>query len=225
MNDIVRAWVDGWVVSRGAAPPAAEPWGWTIDVGHLEHASRHVLGAVNEGVEEAVVRKVADSVTGAGVWLKAFRDPSETAAWLDGAWWIDPEPGYLMSVPLEASAAPPPAPDGHRLRRWQVGGTTRVMIAAPDGSLAARGQIAVTGPTAVADQIETAPAHRRKGLGSVVMRTLQHAAAEQGARTGVLAGTPAGRALYASLGWRTVAPLTSAKFLGRGGETAGREAS
>ncbi|MFE9229703.1 GNAT family N-acetyltransferase [Streptomyces massasporeus] len=54
------------------------------------------------------------------------------------------------------------------------------MVAAPDGSLAARGQIAPTGGTAVADQVETAPGHRRKGLGSVVMRTLQNAAVRQG---------------------------------------------
>uniref|UniRef100_UPI000AC6FF97 GNAT family N-acetyltransferase n=1 Tax=Streptomyces sp. NRRL B-24085 TaxID=1709476 RepID=UPI000AC6FF97 len=81
--------------------------------------------------------------------------------------------------------------------------------------LAARGQTAPTGATAVFDRIETAPAHRRRGLGSVVMRTLQGAAAAAGARTGVLAGTPAGRALYESLGWHVQAPLTSAKFVGR----------
>ncbi|CAM5470303.1 GNAT family N-acetyltransferase [Streptomyces afghaniensis] len=210
MDRTVQAWVDGWVVSRGAAPPVTEPWGRTIDVGTNGHVTRHVFGATGDDLDETSVRKVAGAVTGAGVWLKAFRDPSVVAGWLDDSWWIDPEPGYLMTVPLAPGNAPD-VPDGYRLRSWSRGGVTRVMVAAPDGSLAARGQIAPTGATAVADQIETAPEHRRKGLGSLVMRTLQSAAVRQGAHTGVLAGTPAGRGLYEALGWEVVALLTSAK--------------
>ncbi|MFD8236734.1 GNAT family N-acetyltransferase [Streptomyces sp. NPDC059696] len=210
MDSTVQAWVDGWVVSRGAAPPLAEPWGRTIGVGMYGHVTRHVFGATGEDLDEATVRKVAEQVTGQGVWLKAFRDPSVVSGWLDDSWWIDPEPGCLMTVPLVADGTPE-APDGYRLRQWTRGGVTRLMVAAPDGSLAARGQIAPTGVTAVVDQIETAPEHRRKGLGSLVMRTLQNAAARQGARTGVLAGTPAGRGLYEALGWTVVAPLTSAR--------------
>ncbi|WP_405924013.1 GNAT family N-acetyltransferase [Streptomyces sp. NBC_00035] len=223
MDKIVRAWVDGWVVSRGAAPPVVEPWGYTVDVGQPEHVSRHVLGMTNEAVEEATVRKVADGVTGAGVWLKVFAEPSTVGPWLGEGWWIDPEPGYLMSVPLtDASERAAPGsrglgvsvPDGYRLRTWSRGGVTRVLLAAPDGSWAARGQIAPTGETAVVDQIETAARHRRRGLGRLVMRTLTQAAVAQGAVTGVLGGTPDGRALYESLGWRVEATLTSAKFTG-----------
>jgi GNAT superfamily N-acetyltransferase len=187
-----------------------EPWGCTIDVGTNGHVTRHVFGSTGDDLDETTVRKVAGAVTGAGVWLKAFRDPSVVAGWLDGSWWIDPEPGYLMTVPLTSEHAPD-VPDGYRLRSWSRGGVTRVMVAAPDGSLAARGQIVPTGATAVADQIETAPEHRRKGLGSLVMRTLQSAAVRQRAHTGVLAGTPAGRGLYEALGWEVVALLTSAK--------------
>lgn len=213
MDDLVRAWVRGWVVSRGAAPPLTEPWGWTIDVGHLDHVTRHVLGAVDDGVEEAVVRKVAGAVTGLGVWFKVFADPQVVRAWLSPRWWIDPEPGCLMSLPLTTDApTPTPVPEGYRLRTWTRGGVTQVLVTAPDGALAARGQIAPTGATAVVDRIETAPAHRRRGLGGTVVRTLQHAAAARGARTAVLAGTPEGRALYESLGWTFRAPLTSAKF-------------
>lgn len=217
MNGIVRAWVDGWVVSRGAAPPVVEPWGYTIDNGTAAHVTRHVFATTHAEVEEESVRKVADAVTGAGVWLKVFEEASRVAPWLREGWWIDPEPGFLMSVRLDAHEKTPPAaaPDGYRLRTWSRGGVFRVMIAAPDGSWAARGQIAPTGRTAVVDQIETSPAHRRRGLGTVVMRTLTHAALEQGAEVGVLGGTPDGRALYEALGWTVVAPLTSARFDGR----------
>ncbi|MEV5429887.1 GNAT family N-acetyltransferase [Streptomyces sp. NPDC052701] len=220
MDGIVRAWVDGWVVSRGAAPPVEEPWGCTIDVGVEHHVTRHVFGALREETEEAdgaAVRKVAGAVTGTGVWLKVFREPGVVGGWLGAGWWVDPEPGYLMTAPLTPAAGGPALPDGYRLRTWSRGGVIRAMVAAPDGSWAARGQIAPTGATAVADQIETSPAHRRRGLGSAVVRTLQRAAAGRGAETGVLAGTPAGRALYESLGWTVAAPLTSAKFMGPGG--------
>lgn len=210
----MRAWVDGWVVSRGAAPPVVEPWGFTIDMGMAHHVTRHVFSATNGEVDEETVRKVADSVTGAGTWLKVFADAATVGPWLGEGWWIDPDPGFLMTVRLRPRETPAPLPDGYRLRTWSRGGVTRVMVAAPDGSLAARGQIAPTGATAVADRIETSPAHRRRGLGTLVMRTLAQAAIAQGAETGVLAGTPDGRALYASLGWTVTAPLTSVKFTG-----------
>jgi GNAT superfamily N-acetyltransferase len=227
VNQLVRAWVHGWVVSRGAAPPMAETWGYTVDVGLPDHVSRHVLGATNDEVEEATVRKIASAVTGAGVWLKVFAEPTVVGPWLGEGWWVDPEPGYLMSVPLpvprsvslsgsdaRTTAEAPSVPDGYRLRTWSRGGVTRVIVVAPDGSWAARGQITPTGATAVVDQVATSPDHRRKGLGTLVMHTLTRAALDQGAERGVLAGTPAGRALYESLGWTVAAPLTSAKFTG-----------
>lgn len=142
-----------------------------------------------------------------------FAEPSTVEPWLGQGWWIDPQPGYLMSIPL-AAAPPAAAPDGYRLRTWSRGGVTHALLAAPDGSWAARGQIVATGATAVVDQIATAPEHRRRGLGRLVMGTLTRTALAQGAVTGVLAGTPDGRALYESLGWRVEAPLTSAKFTG-----------
>ena len=48
----------------------------------------------------------------------------------------------------------------------------------------------------------TAEAHRRRGLGAFVMRTLADRALEQGAVLGVLGATDAGRALYETLGWK-----------------------
>lgn len=96
------------------------------------------------------------------------------------------------------------------MRTWARGGTTRVLVLTEDGAFAARGQIAVPGPgrPAVVDQVETSPAHRRRGLGSLVMRTLANAAVEVGASAAVLGATIEGRALYESLGWRTDGPLT-----------------
>jgi len=79
------------------------------------------------------------------------------APWLGPEWWIDPEPGHLMTTPLTPIPLPAP-PTGYTARTWTRSGVTR---------------------------------------------------------TGVLAATPAGRALYETLGRHTEATLTSAKFQGR----------
>jgi predicted GNAT family acetyltransferase len=93
------------------------------------------------------------------------------------------------------------------VRTETQGGVTFLRVLADDGALAARGQIAVTGESAVVDQVETEPAHRRRGLGSVVMRRLANIAVERGATTAVLGASVEGKALYESLGWRVRAPL------------------
>lgn len=199
----VDAWVRGWVVSRGAADPVATPWGFTVDVGQVRHATRHVLTAG----DEATVRAVAARVAAPTVWLKVFAEPADVVRWAGPDWQVD-EPGWLMWTALRPAPAPA-VPAGLTLRTWRRGGVVRVLVTADDGSFAARGQVAATGATAVVDQIETAPHHRRKGLGRLVMHTLQQAALDQGAGVAVLGASPDGRALYESLGWHVQAPLVS----------------
>ncbi|SEL91156.1 GNAT family N-acetyltransferase [Streptacidiphilus jiangxiensis] len=199
---IVADWVSGWVVSRGAAEPVTRPWGWTVDVGQPTQVARHVV----VDADEARVREAAAQAQGEGWWLKVFLpEPCEApeaqvCAWL-GPGWASDEAAFLMSVELEdvASGVLPP---GYGLRTWTRGDVVRVLVAAPDGALAARGQMGLAGEVAVADQILTAPAHQRRGLGSVVMRTLQQQALAAGATRAVLGATTQGRALYESLGWR-----------------------
>ncbi|MFJ9626293.1 GNAT family N-acetyltransferase [Streptomyces sp. NPDC101175] len=202
--EAVGAWVEGWAVSRGAAEPAPAPWGFTVDVGLPQHVLRHVLTTA----DEATVRKITENATAPNVWLKAFVAPETLMPWLAPGWSLGSGPGFLMSAPLSASRTEVPA--GYRLRVWSRAGVTRALVRTTDGAFAARGQIAVTGSTAVVDQVETDPGHRRRGLGRLVMATLADAGAAQGAGTGVLGATPQGRALYERIGWRVLAPLTSA---------------
>ncbi|WP_372350157.1 GNAT family N-acetyltransferase [Streptomyces sp. KL116D] len=212
-DEHVRNWVDGWVLSRGAAPPLVEPWGYTIHVGLEQHVGRHVLGATNDDVHEDDVRKAAESTRGRGFHLKVFADPARVLPWLGPEWEPYGSGDWLMTTDLTPRPAPD-APAGYRLHTWSRGGVVRVMLTDADGSFAARGQVAPTGASAVVDQIETSALHRRKGLGTTVMRTLHAAAAAQGATRAVLACTPEGHLLYESLGWRVVAPLTNAKYAG-----------
>ncbi|WP_327661620.1 MULTISPECIES: GNAT family N-acetyltransferase [unclassified Streptomyces] len=212
-EELVRNWIDGWIASRDAAPPLVEPWGYTIHVGLPEHVSRHVIGATNDAVREEVVRKVAESTRGRGTHLKVFADPERVLPWLGPEWEPYGSDDFLMSTELTPATAPP-APTGYIRHIWTRAGVTRVLLTDTTGTFAARGQIAPTGASAVVDQIETSEHHRRKGLGRVVMTTLQSLAHTQGATHAVLACTPEGRFLYESVGWQIEAPLTNAKYVG-----------
>ncbi|MEU9096895.1 GNAT family N-acetyltransferase [Streptomyces sp. NPDC048361] len=205
IGGLVRAWIDGWVVSRGTSDPMDRPWGWTIDAGQVHHVSRHVLPVPAEDD----VRGLVAATRAPGTWLKLFADDDTVRPWLGEGWQFD-KPGFLMSVPLAAER--PEVPAGYTLTSWTRGGVSRVLVRTAEGHFAARGQIAPTGSTAVADQIETASGHQRRGLGSLVMRTLQNTAHAAGATTGILVGTPEGRSLYTSLGWQTHAPMASLHF-------------
>ncbi|WP_166024432.1 GNAT family N-acetyltransferase [Streptomyces chilikensis] len=201
--ELVRSWVEGWAVSRGAAPPVAEPWGFTVDVGLAGQLTRHVL----TDADEALVRGLTGTATAPGTWLKVFLPRQAVVPWAAPGWRPDDD-GFLMSAPLRPAAAE--APGGYRVRAWTRGGVTRVLVRTGDGAFAARGQVAVPGPgrTAVVDQVETSADHRRKGLGDLVVRTLGNAALAAGSSRGVLAATTEGRALYEALGWHTHGPLT-----------------
>ncbi|MFJ6855500.1 GNAT family N-acetyltransferase [Streptomyces sp. NPDC091271] len=205
-SEAVRAWVHGWALSRGAAEPDPTSWGFTVSTGPPAHAMSHVLTTA----DAATVRKITAGTTRPGVRLKAFVRTESLASWIAPGWSVADEPGYLMSTPLHPARVPALLPDGYRLRTWAQDGVTYARVCAADGTLAARGQAAVTGVTAVIDKVETQPAHRRRGLGRQIMRTLTDAAAGQGARVGLLASSAEGRALYESTGWAVSAPLANA---------------
>jgi len=108
-----------------------------------------------------------------------------------------------------ASPASRPAPEDYRLEVDALGCTTRVRVLASDGSLAASGYATETADVFAYDRIETADAHRRRGLGQAVMTAL---AARQlsPAATQILVATDEGRSLYESLGWRVASPWATA---------------
>ena len=75
------------------------------------------------------------------------------------------------------------------------------------GEVGARGAMGLAGTDAVADRIETMPAHRRKGLASAVMGALTRCAVEEGAEQGILIASRDGQHLYMTLGWQPVADV------------------
>jgi predicted GNAT family acetyltransferase len=107
-------------------------------------------------------------------------------------------------------------PEGYSVGIVARDGVVRVSVSAADGTVAAKGQVGVAGEAAIVDQVSTEPAHQRRGLGTVVLRTLANEALEAGSSTGILGATVEGRALYEYLGWKAYTPLTG--FIFRAGQ-------
>lgn len=127
----------------------------------------------------------------------------------------------LMTVEMDhevQDVEPPLLPEGYEARVDEpVTGSRRLRIVAtgastaPEGEdeLAAMGWVTFDGTTAVYDRIWTSPQHRRKGLGSLVMRYLTSEAMSQGDLSeGLLVASPDGQLLYGHLGWTDLAPVS-----------------
>ncbi|MEU9113307.1 GNAT family N-acetyltransferase [Streptomyces sp. NPDC048483] len=194
--ELVSTWVSGWAVSRGTPPPLEKPWGFSSEVGDPDHG-RHVLPAATE----ASVRRAAASVNVPHTWLKVPMEPDEVAGWLPEGWVVDKEEtGHLMAVELRPTDPAPP--EGYTASVETRDGVTYVQVRDAAGGPAATGQMAVLGQATVVGRVVTEEAHRRRGLGDFVMRTLADHAAAEGASLGILGATDDGRALYETLGWR-----------------------
>jgi GNAT superfamily N-acetyltransferase len=132
---------------------------------------------------------------------------------------VDTERLMTVDMDLEVQDVEPPLmPEGYEARVDEpLSGSRRLRIVAtgastaPEGEdeLAAMGWVSFTGSTAVYDRIWTSPQHRRKGLGSLVMRYLTSEAMGQGdVSEGLLVASPDGQLLYGHLGWTDLAPVS-----------------
>ncbi len=198
---VVADWVRGWALSRGTPGPVAEPDGYRIDVGLPGHLVRYVLP------DPASAGRRAAGLSEPGTWLKVCGPPEQVRPLLSAAWTVG-APEALMSVELGAQARVTP-PDGYTAELRGTGDVHEAVVLAGTG-VAAKGRVAVCGHVAVVDVVQTGPAHRRRGLGTVVMSELTRAAAARGAKRAVLVASEDGMALYRRLGWTVTSPVTAA---------------
>ncbi|TMR24729.1 GNAT family N-acetyltransferase [Nonomuraea turkmeniaca] len=174
-----------------------------MDVGLPGHVARHVIPTPTP----EVLHHLTTTLTTPGTWLKLCAPAEAVASFLPPAWTVmDRE--FMMTASL-ARTAPPQAPPGYTLAVTTRAGVTAARLLTAAGEVAARGQFAVAGSAAVMDQVETAADHRRRGLGTIIMRTMSSAAASLGARTGILVATAQGQALYETVGWTLHTPMTA----------------
>ncbi|MEV3987862.1 GNAT family N-acetyltransferase [Streptomyces sp. NPDC049837] len=176
-------------------------------MGAPNQVARHVLPYAHE----SAVRRAASSVTVPHTWLKVPTDPQVAGEWLPRGWVADrAESGHLMAVDLRATD--PVAPSGYAASVETRDGVTYMLVRDASGGHAAQGQMALLGDATVIDRVVTHEAHRRRGLGGFVMRSLVDLAVADGATLGVLGATDEGRALYETLGWQTYAPLAACVY-------------
>ena len=90
----------------------------------------------------------------------------------------------------------------------QDGALIAARIFANDGAIAASGHAVEHDGVFILDRILTDPAHRRRGLGRALVTALLSMQRSSSVRR-VLVATDAGCALYATLGWRVLAPCST----------------
>ena len=205
--DPFTAWIRGWSHTREVPPPIPHGEGFRIDVGLPRQVARYVFPHASRDL-----RTLGETIATPWVFLKACASADELSALLPAGWRLQPD-GFMMTcgdAPFRGSGAVAP---GYSLHVDDAGartGRAHVCVLDADGGPAASGHLALGERLATYDRIVTEPAHQRRGLGSAVMHALQALARAHGRHAGVLVATPAGRALYESLGWRLHAPWATA---------------
>ncbi len=199
-------WLAARSLARGLPPPVPDHGGMRVDTGTADEPCRHVFAAPGPGL-----RALAVSIRTPGVLLKLCGTGDELLAQAPPGWTAHAQ-GWLMThagrFDAAAVAATRVLPAGYRLLLSVDGPVATARILADDGAPAAGGHAAEHGGAFVFDRIATAPAHRRRGLASVVMAALW-STRRCAAAHGVLVATPQGRALYEALGWTTLSPYAT----------------
>lgn len=198
----ILAWTEGWARSRRVQPPTPIAGGVYLQVGSPTEAGRYILTVA----DPAQARAATATVREADFWIKWPAAPHEAEPSMPAGWRLVARQ-YLMGARLERSS--PPLPAGYRLEVSNEEDAVEARLLTVTGELAASGRIGLT-EIAVPDQIVTQGAHRRRGLGRVIMSSLSHAALDRGRGDALLLASGQGRHLYVDLGWRVLAPFWAA---------------
>jgi GNAT superfamily N-acetyltransferase len=206
IGELVKRWHRGWIAADGLTSEYRDGY-LVVHVNRPHRAFEWI--ATDDAQTGAMAAVVAASEE--PTWLSVpTHSPQKVVAELEAAGLVVARPDEtFMRRPLAGHPLPEP-PDGYALEVTR-NPMIEVRVLAPDGELAASGLMAVVGQDAVAHRIETAEAHRRRGLGSVVMGSLVREAVRDGATTGLLFSSTTGVHLYRSLGWEKISGVVVAR--------------
>lgn len=199
---LVLAWQTAHSVARGSPPPVHDRGGFRVDTRSEKEVIRWVFPRPCDGL-----RAIAHDIAAPRHYLKLCGSVEELQAALPARWELQPENYFMMAAVTTLDTKP--LPNGYRMELDRAGSVTRARVIAPDGDLAASGCAAEAADVYIYDRIETAPDHRRKGLGIAVMIALG-TARKSLVGPQLLVATGDGRNLYASLGWTVLAPFATA---------------
>lgn len=200
--DLLERWLSGWSLARGLPLPQRQGGGLTVEVGQPDQLRRHVFADAGDALQ-ACAREIVQPC----VYLKAAVDTAVMRAALPPRWQMA-APRTLMRCggPLPVAAIPA----GYTATLSGEFGATVLRLHDGTGAVAAEGKVVIYRGCAVFDQIGTASAHRRRGLGRALIAGLDAVARQAGAGERLLVATDEGRALYLQLGWDVLAPYATA---------------
>ncbi|WP_434449015.1 GNAT family N-acetyltransferase [Lentzea sp. E54] len=205
IGELVERWHRGWIAADGLTSEYRD--GYLVV--HVDRPQRRFEWIATDDAETTAMARIV-AATSEPNWLSVpTHEPQRVSAELEAAGMVVARPDEtFMRRALAGHPVPePPAGYAVEVTRSPVIGV-RVLA---DGEVAASGLMAVVGEDAVAHRIETADAHRRRGLGSVVMGALVREAVQDGARTGLLFSSTEGVHLYRKLGWEKISDLVVAR--------------
>ncbi len=204
---LLETWARGWALTRGIAPLIRDKGGLRIDVGWPEQKTRYIFTGITEGLLQ-----LACTIVEPYVFIKVCLPAEAIKQHLPPRWAIS-EPRFLMTCSQSIKTTASALPEGYILSIDESPSLSIVKILTVTGDLAAIGRIAIVDDHAIYDRIESSPGHRRKGLATAIMLTLENIAIRCNRHKGILVATAQGRALYETLGWQVRSCYTTAVIL------------
>lgn len=201
---LLEIWLKGWSMARTLPAPVKDNGILRVDVGWPQQVMRYVF----PGPSEKLIN-LAATINDPWVFLKICAEPETVRALLPSHWIIQ-APGFMMTCYNGMSGYETELPKGYKISIDEHTTIPVVNVLTPDHTVAATGRIVFVDQFAIYNGIETHPDHRRKGLGSLVMKNLETIGVKRGIDKGVLVATAQGKVLYETLGWSMYSPYTTA---------------
>lgn len=192
--ELLEGWLRARSIARSLPQPVPDRGGLRVDTGLPNELRRYVFAGPHHSIAE-----LAREIDQPYIFIKMCGPMARLQSLVTPRW--EPQvPGYLMTKDPGPSPVPS-LPPGYWLKLDNEFPLTTARIFAEDDTLAASGYAAEYEGVFVFDRIATAPAHQHQGLGAAIMAALTGAQQSQASRR-LLVATEAGRALYATLGWK-----------------------
>ncbi|MCC9070639.1 GNAT family N-acetyltransferase [Flavobacterium sp. F-65] len=205
--DILEKWLKGWALSRELPLPIKYKSGYMIDVGYENQKKRYVFTEPNNDYIQ-----LSKSIDEPWVYLKACTAPDKLKSMLSKKWVIEPQ-GYMMSCSTQMSFSNRNLSDDYKFEFDNYNSTFVIRIVTKNGELTSIGRVVLVDDLAIYDRISTEENHRRKGLGTILMKELEKIALANNVSNNFLVATEEGKSLYLSLGWEIYSLYSSAVII------------
>ncbi|MGU3375575.1 GNAT family N-acetyltransferase [Chryseobacterium sp. M5A1_1a] len=202
-KELLGKWLKAWSLSRKLPLPVQYRAGLKVEVGDEKQKARYVF---TEPDEDFFL--LSHTIDEPWVYLKVCTAPENFIKNIPEKWELQPQ-GYMMSCFHPMDIRDLRLPDDYHLEYTYDDSLFTVKIVAKNGEQAAIGHIVLLDDLAVYDRIVTEEKHRRKGLGSFVMKELEKIAISKRVFNNFLVATEEGTFLYETLGWEVYCLYTS----------------